>query len=72
MPERTARTTGGSIITKDRQVAVATATTTQGADLGHLLGEVLGITIGITIKMKIEIKVETGSKIAIGLVPDKQ
>ena len=36
MPERTARTTGGSIITKDRQVAVATATTTQGADLGHL------------------------------------
>ena len=68
----TDRTTGGRIITKDLQAAAATATTTQGAGLGHLLGEVLGIPIGIAIEIKIEMEAVAGSKIAIRIVPDKQ
>ena len=44
----------------------------QGADLGHLLEVVHGIAIGIAIEIKTEIKVETGSKIEIRIVPDKQ
>ena len=57
MPGRTAQTTGGRTITKDRQAAAATATTTQGAGLSHLLGMVLGIAIGIAIEIKIEMEV---------------
>ena len=70
MPGRTVRTTGGRAITRALQAATATTATAQGAGLGHLLGEVRGIAIGIIIKIETEIEVETGSKIAIGIVPD--
>ena len=72
MPGRTARTTGGRVITKDLQAAAATTTTTQGAVLGHLLGEVLGIAIEIAIDMKIEMKAIAGAEIAIGTAPGSQ
>ena len=64
-----ARTTGGRIITKDLQAAALTATTAQGAGLGHLLGKVLCITIGTAIEIKIEMEVVAGTKIAIGTTP---
>ena len=72
MPGRTARTTGGRTITKDRQAAAATATATQGAGLGHLLGMVLGIAIGIAIEIKIEMEAVAGSEIAIDTAPGGQ
>ena len=71
MPERTAQTTGGRTITKDRQSATATATTTQGAGLGHLLREMrgLGTAIGIAIEIENGNEHKTGSEIAIGTTP---
>ena len=72
MPGRIAQTTGGCIITKDRQAAAATGTTTQRAGLAHLLGEGLGIAIGIAIEMKIEMEAVAESKTAIRTVPDGQ
>ena len=72
MPGRTARTTGGRIITKNRQATAAKATTTQGAGLGHLLGKVLGIAIEIAIEIKIEIEAVPGTKNAIGTAPGGQ
>ena len=72
MPGRTARTTGGRIITKGQQATATTATTTQGAGLGHLLGKELGIAIGIATEIKIEMEAVAGSKIAIGTAPGGQ
>ena len=68
MPGRTARKIGCTI-TKNRQAAAATATTNQGAGLGHLLGMVLGIAIGIAIEIVIEMKAATGSEITTGTAP---
>ena len=68
MPGRTAQTTGGGIITKDLQAAATTATTTQGAGLGHLLGEDLGTRYNL----EIEMEAVAGTKIAIGTAPDGQ
>ena len=70
MPRRTARTTGGRAITRDFRAATAMATTTQRAGLGHLLGDVRSIAIGIALAIKIKMEVETGSEIAVGIVPD--
>ena len=67
-PGRTTRTTGGRTITKDRQDAAATATTTQGAGLGRLLGMVVGIAIEIVIEIKI-MEAVAGSEIAIRTAP---
>ena len=74
MHGRTARTTDGRAITRDLRAAAATATPAQGAGLNYLLGVVHGIAIWIAIKMEIEIEItiETGCKIAIRIVPDKQ
>ena len=72
MPGRTARSTGGRIITKDCQATAAAATATQGAGLGHLLGKVLDIAIGIAIEIKIEMAAVAGSVIAIGTTPGGQ
>ena len=68
MPGRTARTTGGRTISKDRQAAATTATITQGAGLGHLLRMVLGIAMGIAIEIK-AMEAVAGSKIAIRTAP---
>ena len=56
MPGKTARTTGGRIITKDLQ------------GLGHLLGEDLGTRYNL----EIEMEAVAGTKIAIGTAPDGQ
>ena len=69
MPGRTARTTGGCVITKDLQAAAAATTTTQGADLGHLLGDFLGIAMGIAIEIKIEMEAVAGRKSRQGPPP---